>query len=460
MEKILIIEDDKNTLEGLSEILKQEGFEVSGARESKIGLEEIQNNFFDVILTDLMLPDMDGLELTKKIKEISQGSMVIIITAYGSVKNAVQSMKVGAFDYLTKPIDIDELLIIIRRAINEQKLIQENVDLKDKMVSRYRVDNIIGGSGVMQEIFKQVFKVASTDSTVLIRGESGTGKELIARAIHFNSKRKEEPMIEVNCSSLPETLLESELFGYEKGAFTGAVKTKKGRFELADKGTIFLDEIGDISMNVQIKLLRVLQEKRFTRLGGTKDITVDVRVIAATNSDLEKSMHEGRFRDDLYYRLNVIPIVLPPLRDKKEDIPSLIEYFVKKYCEKNNISVKQISPEVVELSMNHDWPGNVRELENAVENAVVMGEKNIIMPEDFPLYLRFKDGINGASLSQLEKGEFSVISEGDLEKQLENAEKYILKKTIDKAGGNKSKAAKMLGISLRNMRYKIKKYNL
>ena len=334
MYKILLVEDDRNTLEGLANILEQEGYEVVKAIDGATAVREVKSSVFNLILTDLLLPDFDGSEVALQAWKEQPDIMVIMMTAFGSVKHAVNAMKQGIYDYLTKPINIDELLIVISKAINEQQLRIENIALKDKIKTKYHYDNIIGSSGKMQEVFSKVNKIANSDATVLLRGDSGTGKELIARLIHYNSSRKNKNLMEINCSSIPETLLESELFGHEKGSFTGAHKMIKGKFETADGGTIFLDEIGELSANVQVKLLRFLQEKRFNRVGGTNFISVDARVIAATNANLEEKIQADQFREDLYYRLNVIPIFLPSLKERPEDIGPLLEYFIKKFTKK------------------------------------------------------------------------------------------------------------------------------
>jgi DNA-binding NtrC family response regulator len=453
MEKILLVEDDRNTLEGLGEILTMEKYEVIKAANGQTALKELKAGTFNVMLTDLLLPDIDGLELARQAWKEQNDLMIVMMTAFGSVKHAVGAMKQGIYDYLTKPIDVDEMLIVIAKAINEQKLRQDYYTLKDKLEQKYRYDNIVGTSGKMQEVFRKIEKIAGSDATALLRGESGTGKELIARAIHYNSLRKNKKLMEINCASIPETLLESELFGHEKGSFTGAHKTNKGKFEVADGGTIFLDEIGDLSPNVQIKLLRFLQEKRFNRVGGTHFITVDIRLIAATNADLEKAITEGRFREDLYYRLNVIPIFIPALRERPEDIGPLIEHFIAKFAAKNNKKIEGITQEARDLCLNYSWPGNVRELENAVENAVVLTENNRIQPEDLPIYIKTVSG--------------SVLQEPGLSpeavtyrEQLEHAEKMIIKKVLLEVNGNKTHAARKLGFSIRTMRNKVKRYNL
>ncbi len=453
MARILIVEDDRNTLSGLMEILSQEGYEVEGVESARKALKALEKDGFDILLTDLKMPDMDGMELYERSVPLAPDLKTIVMTAYSSVKDAVEAMKKGVYEYLTKPLDLDELFVIIEKAIGEQHLQRENTELKKRVKSTYSFQNIVGKSAIMQQVFATIVKVAKTHSTVLIRGESGTGKELVARAIHYNSARANGPLVEISCASFPETLLESELFGYEKGAFTGAGSRKKGRFELAHGGTIFLDEIGDISEGVQIKLLRVLQEKQITRLGGTETVDVDVRVITATNRNLEEAIERGRFREDLYYRLNVIPIVLPPLRERKEDIPLLIDHFIKKVSMENKIPPPSISDEAVKVCLDYNWPGNIRELENAMENAIVLGEGATILPEHLPFSM-LKKKQRATQLGFLNN------SAETYKEKIEAAEKAILLQAIEQVGGNKSEAAKLLDISLRTMRYKIKKYGL
>jgi DNA-binding NtrC family response regulator len=456
-DKILVIEDDLNSLEGLAEILEQEKFSVAKSKNAREALAEVKKNNYDIILIDYLLPDRDGLEVSKILLNQFSDIKIIMMTAFGSVKNAVEAMKLGIYDYLTKPIDLDELLIVIRRALKEQQLISENIDLKDKLLQTYSFENIIGVSGKMQEVFRKILKVANTDATVLIRGESGTGKELIARAIHFQSSRLDKALVEINCASIPETLLESELFGHEKGAFTGAYKSKKGKFEIAHMGSLFLDEIGELPLGVQAKLLRVLQDGSFTHVGGIENIEVDVRLIAATNKDLEKAMTDGRFREDLYYRLNVIPIFIPPLRERPEDLGPLIDHFIKVYVEKNKRSVKGIAPDARDLLMSYHWPGNVRELENALENAIVMAEGEYIQVLDLPNYLQTK--LSYSPESSLAK----VIKEQkDLgfRNRLDLCEREIIRQALIESNGNKTHAAKKLGFSLRTLRNKVQKYQL
>ena len=454
MARILIVEDYLNTLSGLVEILKDEGHEIVGVESGKRALRILQRDQFDIMLTDLRMPDIDGLSLYEKSLQFNKDMKTIVMTAYSSVKEAVEAMKKGVYEYLTKPLNLDELFLTIRKAAQEKQILEENIQLRDQIKKSYRFENIIGSSKAIREIYRIISKVAQTQSTVLIRGESGVGKELVARAIHYNSPRANKPLVEISCASLPETLLESELFGYDKGAFTGAVAQKKGRLEMADQGTIFLDEIGDITESVQTKLLRVLQEKELTHLGGIKSIKVDVRVIAATNRNLEKALQEGKFREDLYYRLNVIPVFIPALRERKEDIPLLIDHFVKKFCQENNKSLMKLSEKTLELCLNYDWPGNVRELENAVENAVVLGEGNMILPDFLPL------NIYSFQNRSLEKEFLENLKGESYRKKIEFAERLVIREAIEKANGNKSIAAKNLNISLRTMRYKIKKYNL
>ncbi len=454
MARILIVEDDLNTLSGLVEIIKDEGYDAVGVNTGKKALRLLEQQQFDLMLTDLRMPEMDGIELYLKSISLNPEMKTIVMTAYSSVKDAVDAMKKGVYEYLTKPLNLDELFLTIKKVVQEKQIIDENIELRAQIKKSYRFENIIGASKSILDIFRKIEKVAQSQSTVLIRGESGVGKELVARAIHYNSPRANKTLVNISCASLPETLLESELFGYEKGAFTGAVSQKKGRFELAEGGTIFLDEIGDITESVQTKLLRVLQEKQISHLGGTESIPVDVRIIAATNRNLEKALKEGKFRDDLYFRLNVIPILIPPLRERKEDIPLLLEHFVKKSCQENKRPLMKIASETLALCLDYDWPGNVRELENAVENAIVLGEGEVILPEFMPLTIYSEQNV------EFHQRIVSDTKDESYHKKLEFAERTILKDAIEKAGGNKSAAAKNLKISLRTMRYKIKKYNL
>ncbi len=454
-EKILIVEDDLNTLEGLAEILSDEKYHVSKAKNAREALNEIKKNNFNIVLIDYLLPDKDGLEVSEIILKEHSDVKIIMMTAFGSVKNAVHAMKLGIYDYLTKPIDLEELLIIIRRALKEQQLIFENINLKDKIKKTYRFENIIALSGKMQEVFRKIIKVAASDATVLIRGESGTGKELIARAIHYQSNRKDKPLVEINCASIPETLLESELFGHERGAFTGAYKTKKGKFEVAHGGTLFLDEIGELPPGVQSKLLRVLQERTFTRVGGVDNIEIDVRLIAATNTDLENAMENGLFREDLYYRLNVIPIYVPPLRERPEDIGPLIDHFIQKYARKNNRQITGIAEDARDVLQRYHWPGNVRELENAIENAIVMAETPVIQITDLPGYLQSSQYKKSTLMQYLDQNADLPFRE-----RLDICEREIIRQALIECKGNKTQAAKKLGFTLRTLRNKVRKFNL
>jgi len=458
-EKILIVEDDLNTLEGLAEILEHENFQVVKAKNGRIATEEAKKGNINIVLMDYLLPDTDGLELSRIFLEQNPDIKIVMMTAFGSVKNAVESMKLGIYDYLTKPIDLDELLIVIKRAIKEQQLIYENIDLKDKLQETYRFDNIIGVSGKMQEIFKKVLKVANTDATVLLRGESGTGKELIARAIHFQSSRRGKSLIEINCASIPETLLESELFGHEKGAFTGAYKSKKGKFELAHKGSLFLDEIGELPLGVQAKLLRVLQDRTFTRVGGIENIEVDVRLIAATNKNLEQAMEKKLFREDLYYRLNVIPIFIPSLRERPEDIGPLTDFFIQKYAQKNNKQINGITQEGMELLLEYHWPGNIRELENTIENSIVMTDSDKIELSDLPGYLQSQIATEVKDRPYFPQF-FSDQDKTSYKDQIVLCEREIIRRALQESKGNKTHAARRLGFSLRTLRNKVQKLKI
>ncbi|MCL6520740.1 MAG: sigma-54 dependent transcriptional regulator [Armatimonadetes bacterium] len=388
---ILIVDDEPNIRRVLDAVFTKEKYQVFTAENGKKALDIIATEpGLSVMLCDLIMPDLNGIEVLKAAKELNPNLSVVMITAHGTIKSAVDAMKLGAFDYVTKPFDMDEIKLIVKNAYERSRLLGENIELKQELKARYRFDNIVGSSTKMQEVYKIVERVANSNATVLIRGESGTGKELIARAIHYNSPRSSKPFIAVSCAALPETLLESELFGHEKGAFTGAIGQKAGRFELAHQGTLFLDEVPEISPSVQVKLLRALQEREFERVGGTKTIKVDVRVIAATNRNLEELVEHGQFRADLYYRLQVIQIFLPPLRERREDIPELVEFFINKYNKANNKEVKGVSSQVMDLFMKYNWPGNVRELENAIERGVVLTEPgaDLITPDLLPMTIQ------------------------------------------------------------------------
>lgn len=388
---LLIVDDEPNIRRVLTAVFEKAGYRVLTAENGRKALDVVSSEpDVNVMICDLIMPDLNGVEVLKSAKEINPQLSVVMITAHGTIKTAVDAMKLGAFDYITKPFDMDEIKLVVKNAAERSELLEENIHLKQELKSRYSFEGIIGSSSKMQEVFKIVERVANSNATVLIRGESGTGKELIARAIHYNSPRAAKPFIAVSCAALPETLLESELFGYEKGAFTGAVGQKAGRFELAHQGTLFLDEVPEISPPVQVKLLRVLQEREFERVGGTKTIKVDVRLIAATNRDLEQLVAEGHFRPDLYYRLQVIQVFLPPLRERTEDIPLLVQHFIEKYNKENGKCVKGVTDETMDLLMKYRWPGNVRELENVIERGVVLADANedLITPDLLPSMLQ------------------------------------------------------------------------
>ena len=384
---ILIVDDEANIRRVLDAVFAKDGYRVLTAENGRKALDIVSTEpELDVLLCDLIMPDLNGIEVLKSVREINPFLSVVMITAHGTIKTAVDAMRFGAFDYITKPFDMDEIKLIVKNALERRRLMAENTELKQQLRSRYRFDEIVGTSGKMQDVYKVIERVANSNATILIRGESGTGKELVARAIHFNSPRSAKPFIAVSCAALPETLLESELFGHEKGAFTGAVGQKAGRFELANQGTLFLDEIAEVSLAMQVKLLRVLQERKFERVGGTKTLSMDVRMIAATNRDLEDAVAAAEFREDLYYRLQVIQVYLPPLRDRKEDIPPLVEHFVEKFNKQNGREIKFVSSDCMELLMRYGWPGNIRELENAIERGVVLADpaSEYITPDLLP----------------------------------------------------------------------------
>lgn len=444
--RILIIDDEPLMRMSISDALKDDGYEVLEAGLGKEGITLFRDNSFDIVITDLRLPDLNGLEVLKACKRYSPDTMVILITAHGSVDTAVEAMKFGAYDYITKPFSMEELLLMVKRLMKMRALEQENELLKEQVGCRYQFSGIVARSEAMNAVLEKVKTVSQTDSTVLIMGESGTGKELIANAIHCNSPRKNEPMIKLSCAALPETLLEAELFGYEKGAFTGAVKQKKGRFELADRGTLFLDEIGEMSPATQVKLLRVLQEKTFDRLGGTGTLSVDARIICATQRDLKKEVKLGSFREDLYYRLNVVPIVLPPLRDRRGDVMLLANHFLKIFSVQHNKTIKGFSVEAMEMVLKYPFPGNVRELENAVERAVVMGKGEEVQSWDLP------EEINSEALKAINE----IENYENLSKAIKDFERQYIIKVLDETKGNRSLAAKMLGVSRKTLWEKCK----
>lgn len=449
MVSILIAEDDRNTREGLVELLSDEGYEVMGVENGQKAYEAARTQNFDVLLTDMKMPHVNGLNLIKRVTGASPGISIIMMTAFATVETAVKAMRDGAFSYLTKPLKVEELLATIQGALQDNKH-KQRIE-KTPQSPSIPDPEIIGSSDQIKRIFQRVEKVAKANTTILLTGESGTGKSLIARAIHAKSYRRDQAFVDVSCASIPEGLLESELFGTEKGAYTGALnKTRKGYFERSAGGTIFLDEIGEISDTVQVKLLRVLQERCFERLGGTEPLNIDVRVIAATNRNLEDAVAEGRYRQDLYYRLNVIPIVVPPLRDHPDDIPVLIDYFIQKYTLENDLGDKYITDDAVEICLGYHWPGNIREVENAIESAVVLSDGEAILPEHLPKF---------ASVPAMTS---SVIgpSQGSLKDSRGQAEKLLIQQALLESGGNRTRAAEALGVTVRTIQYKIKKYDL
>lgn len=444
--QILVIDDEALMRDFLEETLIRAGYGVVTASDGSTGLAEIRNNAYDLIITDMKMPGMDGLTLLKETKKTQPDMVVIIMTAYASVETAVQTLKAGAADYIMKPFTPEEIEHVVKKALYERRLVNENRYLRSEIEQEFNFQEMIGTSAAMVAIYDQIKKISQSKASVLIRGESGTGKELIARAIHYSSPRNEKPFIKINCAALAPTLLESELFGHEKGSFTHAINRKIGRFELADEGTLLLDEIGEMDPGLQSKLLRVIQEKEFERVGGTRPIKVDTRIISTTNRDLENAIEDDRFREDLYFRLNVIPIKIPPLRERKEDIPALAQHFLKKYNVENSKQVQTIDPDAMMLLMGHGWPGNVRELENCLERAVVLCAGDTITSDYFAFPLQRPRQIPGDGIYLPEK---STISE---------AERILILDTLKKCGNNKTKSAKILDISVRTLRNKLKEY--
>jgi len=443
---ILVIDDEKNIREGLAMALEDEGYNVLQAEDGKKGLERALYDDVDLIVTDLRLPHLSGEEILKKVVREMPAIPVIVLTGHGSVELAVEAMRVGAYDFLTKPLDLDRLFRLIRRALENRSLTLQKKELESALKQNTSLDHIIGKSSQLQKVFNEVRKIAPTRASVLITGESGVGKELVANAIHTLSERKTAPFVKVHCAALAETLLESELFGHEKGAFTGAVERKKGRFELANKGSIFLDEIGEINQNIQIKLLRVLQEREIERVGSASPIEVDVRVIAATNRVLEKEMKEGRFREDLYYRLNVVHIFVPPLRERRDDIPLLVDYFIKEVEKDNGKKIQSIESKARVAIYNYAWPGNIRELKNCIESAALMSDDDVLHFDDLP--------------SSVKAENEDTIIKIPLGISMEDAEKQIMMETLRSFGGNKQKTAMVLGIGRRTLYRKMQEWGL
>ena len=447
--KILVADDEPSHRQMIEAVLAAEGYEVTQAEDGQAAISAVEEKFYDLVIMDVRMPNVDGIQALQKIKRISPDIPVIIMTAYASVGSAVDALKSSAYDYLIKPLDIDELKILVAKALRFHQLEQENLYLKERLKNRFDFSNIIGRSPSMTRLFETVALVAPADATVLIVGESGTGKELIANAIHQNSPRKDQSFIKVNCAALPETLLESELFGHEKGAFTGAIARKQGRFQLAHNSSIFLDEVAEMAPTTQAKILRVLQEREFEPVGSTQTIKVDTRVIVATNKNLEKEIQEGRFREDLYYRLNVVTVEVPPLRQRREDIPLLADFFLKQYAEKNRRPMEGFTPRATDLLMRYDWPGNVRELENIIERAVIMARGEMITPLEFPVDLQNLDEDLKESRIDLTPG-----------RSLKEVEKVMILRTLEETGGNRTHAARLLGISRRTLQLKLKEYGI
>ncbi len=440
---ILIVDDDSGHRDTLSILIKGWGYRVEGADDGEAAVEKIRERPFDAVLMDIRMAKVGGIEALKQIKNYNPAVPVLIMTAYSSVNTAVEALKSGAYDYLTKPLDFDELKLSLERALDHTRLQVENESLRARLPSGFDLASIIGKSGATRRLVEMIAMVAPTEATVLVAGESGTGKELVAKAIHYNSVRKDAALVTVNCAALTETLLESELFGHEKGAFTGADKRREGRFVQADKGSIFLDEVGEIPLTMQAKLLRVLQEREVQRVGSDTPIKVDVRIIAATNRDLKQEVEAGAFREDLFYRLNVVTLRVPPLRERMEDVPLLAQHFLQRFGQKNRKVLKGFTPGAMDLLLKHSWPGNVRELENAVERAVILAMGNYITEGELPL----------------------VIAEEELSRQtpaggkpLDEVERDAIFATLEQTGGNKSEAAKLLGISRVTLHKKLKKY--
>lgn len=445
--RILIIDDEKNMRWAIKKALEKEGYMLYEAANGQEGLEKLEEIYPDLILLDLRMPVMDGIEALQRIKEINEGIPVIMLTAHGTMESAVEAMKLGAIDYISKPFDIEELKIQIKKSLDVGEL-KEQVSYLREELEKNTGKTIIGESPKMQEVLKIVERVANTNATILVLGESGTGKEVIANAIHYNSDRRDKPYVKVNCGAIPENLIESELFGYEKGAFTGATARKIGKFERARGGTIFLDEVGELDLAMQVKLLRVLQEKEFERVGGNEVVKIDIRVIAATNRDLLKMVQEGSFREDLYYRLNVIPIQIPPLRNRKEDIPLLIEYFLDRYGKDIGRKNMSISREAQEKLITYKWNGNIRELENVVERMAILSQENIIKVENLPREIAY---------SEIVEEEILLPQEGIC---IEDLERSLILQALERTEYNQTKAAKLLGMSRHTLLYRMEKYGI
>jgi DNA-binding NtrC family response regulator len=448
MATILIVEDEAKMRRLLELNLEEDGLQTLSAGDAETGSKLLRENSVDLVLTDLKLPGMNGLEFLQAVKRHNATLPVVVMTAFGSVETAVEAMRAGASDYVLKPFSLTEMRMVIHKELDVHSLREENRSLREALGKRYTHPNVVARSAKMQEVMATVERVAPTNSTVLLGGESGVGKDLIARAIHEKSRRASGPFIKINSTAIPENLLESELFGYEKGAFTGANSSKPGKFELADKGTLFLDEIGDVPPVTQVKLLRVLQEREFERLGGTKTVKVDVRLIAATNRDLREALEDGSFREDLYYRLNVVPIDIAPLRQRKEDIPELVNLFISRFAGDSGKPVEGITPEAMQILVNYHWPGNVRELQNIIERACALAKGTVLKVDDIHLDMRPARAVNGAN---------HFLPEG---MTLEQWEDEMIRESLRRANGNKSQAARLLGLSRNALRYRLSKIGI
>lgn len=449
--KILVVDDDPKILEVIADVLRDGGYVVDTAPDGKQAIKSLSTEYYDLVVTDLKMPKIDGMKVLRHVVDQSPDTMCIILTGYGTIESAVEAIKAGAFHYITKPIKSGEILMVVEKALKYKLLERENILLRQQLKKKYRFENFVGDSRPIQEVFELIEKVADTDSTILITGESGTGKELIAKAIHYNSYRRDNPMVIINCGAIPEELLESELFGHEKGAFTGAHKSRIGRFELANGGTIFLDEIGDMSPNLQVKLLRVLQEQQFERVGSTRTIGVDIRIIAATNQDLFSAVKKAKFREDLYYRLNVIPITVPPLRRRKSDIPLLVDFFVKKFAQEKQKPIKGFTPEAMDTMLQYDWPGNVRELENLVERVIILANSDEIGIDDIPEPIRGHAEKTPPSEIPIPKAKLPF------DHAVEEYEKRLILEALNETNWVKTKAAKLLKMNRTTLIEKMKK---
>jgi len=454
MPKILVIDDNPDILKLIVDILKSNDYEVTAAPGGEAGIRELESDNYAMVLTDLIMPDVSGMEVLEHLIAKSPKTMCIILTGHGSIKSSVEAIKKGAFDYITKPVSASDILLSVEKALKFKSLAEENIRLKKELRGQYKYTNLVGTSRAIKQIFGLIEKVADTDGTVLITGASGTGKELIARALHYNSSRSDKPLVVINCGAVPEALLESELFGHEKGAFTGAHKSRVGRFEMANCGTIFLDEIGEMSPSLQVKLLRVLQEQKFERVGGTKTIHVDLRIVAATNKNLTAAINKEKFREDLYYRLNVIPIKVPGLKQRKSDIPLLIDHFLKKFQKGRKKKITKFSPEVMDAMYAYDWPGNVRELENVVKRFTILCENSVVIFDDLP------ESIRESSQSIQPVKEVILEKDLNLNEAVQSYEKRIILEALEQSSWVKSKAAKLLNINRTTLVAKIKKQNL